>query len=120
MHEELIAALEKATNADRWLDAQIAIAFGGIVHFLNGQPVITVDHYEWQPVPAFTASIDAALTLIGDFTDLELRGPFEDFVVWGAYFTMPDGRMIEGIGATKELAICSAGVALKARGGEAG
>jgi hypothetical protein len=54
MHSELIAALEKATGPDRELDAAI---------FWSQVPD-GVEVAMASPIPAYTASIDAALTLV--------------------------------------------------------
>jgi hypothetical protein len=78
MHSELIARLEAATGPDRELDAAIAVASGQYVFEKRGR-----DRQEWfysttrdydrrclyyggtaRPLEAYTASIDAALTLV--------------------------------------------------------
>ena len=77
MTDDLIARLEAATGPDRELDAVIAVASGQYVHERRGR-----DRQEWfystsrnydrrslhyggtcRPLEAYTASIDAALTL---------------------------------------------------------
>ena len=78
MREELISALEKATGPDRDLDGEIAAAVWG-AHTEWEQANYTMDIYlvvHWapphpyagmkEPCPAYTASIDAALTLVPD------------------------------------------------------
>lgn len=76
--EELIAALEKATGPDRELDADIVrVAFNAGVTWRSTQytmEVFPAVHWEAphpyagmsEPVPAYTASIDAALALVPD------------------------------------------------------
>jgi hypothetical protein len=78
MHSELIARLEAATGPDRELDAAIAVASGQYVFEKRGR-----DRQEWfysttrdydrrclyyggtaRPLEAYTASIDAAFTLV--------------------------------------------------------
>ncbi len=72
---ELIAAMEKATGPDRELDAEIVrVAFNAGVTWRSTNytmEVFPVVHWEAphpyagmkEPVPPYTASIDAALTL---------------------------------------------------------
>lgn len=124
--DELIARLEAATGPDRELDAAIALAVGYTTY-----PDGYGDGNEWidpqgnhlpravrmgaQP-PKFTASIDAALTLV------------PDGCLWGAgdedctgrpwAWCLPPGRSWDdadnSYAATPALAICIA--VLKARG----
>jgi hypothetical protein len=59
-------------------------------------------------VPTFTASLDAAMSLVPEgWTGLELLAPVDDAVLWSAYFHGPFGCW-DGFGATRELAIVSA------------
>ena len=69
-NDELIARLEAATGPCRELDAAIAEAIGHTVKYDKDHPRDTTPYYQpvpdysWQPVPTYSASIDAALTLV--------------------------------------------------------
>lgn len=73
-HAELIAALEAATDSDRELDAAIAEFLG--YRTGTGQARYTMEIAYWwdgplgrEPLPRFTGSLDAAVTLIpNEFT----------------------------------------------------
>ena len=64
-NDELIARLEAATGPCRELDAAIALAKGWIQYGPNWftPPNLTVKHHKSE-LPRYTASIDAALTLV--------------------------------------------------------
>jgi hypothetical protein len=69
MMDELIERLEKATGPDRELDGAIALSLGWTFQKMKGdskpyyrKPGETT-YYMRSEVPAYTASIDAALTL---------------------------------------------------------
>lgn len=67
--DELIAALEKATGPDRELDAAIALALGWTKHVrVWGYAWTRADGSDatWNGLPAYTASIDAAVSLVPD------------------------------------------------------
>jgi hypothetical protein len=105
--QELIARLEAATGPDRELDAAIWQA---------------CQHADWKwqheryEAPAYTASIDAALTLCGGESGLGslIAGNFPDGSRgWVARVRSPETA--DGEGRTPALAICIA--ALRARRG---
>jgi hypothetical protein len=95
--KDLIARLEKADGADRALDWEIHVANG-----LEG-----VGAYAQHP--RYTASIDAALTLVpeGMHGHVEFGQSSHSAIIWNGV------ERIEGLAATSELALCIA--ALKAR-----
>jgi hypothetical protein len=94
--EELIAALEAATGPSWELDGFICEAVGAV------KPEAT-PHWEWPP--RYTASIDAALTLVpeGASGAIEFGNHTQACVVGGPWCD----------GATPAIALCIA--ALKAR-----
>ena len=80
MHEDLIARLEAATSPDRELDATIAEAIGLPIewHIDFSDPAerrTPIRLTEWGGIPCaeFTASLDAALTLVADGVGIEIR-----------------------------------------------
>ncbi|HXT81417.1 MAG TPA: hypothetical protein VN702_17775 [Acetobacteraceae bacterium] len=71
---EIIARLEAATGADRRLDAEIARAIGCQVRQWNSATNWQwIAGTEWERLPFFTASVDAALTLIPPAHDWSLH-----------------------------------------------
>ena len=124
--QELIARLEKATEGSRELDAEIAVVSGEFLHgkVSKTRPWLVTQAGINREPPRYSASIDAALTLVPeDFQWLvrdDERGGF-------CNVTSPDFVAIEGsngqdesIGkrfptyaATPALALCIA--ALRAR-----
>ena len=121
---DLIKRLEAATEADRELDWDIAILFG----VKRGpRPEIRRELSQTEFVvglPRYTASIDAALTLVPDGYYLELKGPRTYLNIptpvpnyWSAHISSFDyEKSTSGWGSTAPLAICIA--ALKARKGD--
>ena len=88
---DLIAALEKAEGPSRELDAEIR------------------KHVPGDYLPAFTASLDAALTLVPDRRAWEIKSTY-----WSAdkrpaaCVVRPDGVRRYGLGATPAIALCIA------------
>jgi hypothetical protein len=134
---ELADRCEKATGPDRELDCEIVVAVGGgeIVwkqanYTMEAYPahrVPSANHlggFANEPVPAFSASLDAAMQLVPDpakpwCLDYEAPG------VWIADFTCfasgPDNGAEISLyvrAATPALALCAA--ALRARAQESG
>ena len=133
--DELIAALEKATGPDRELDCEIALAVDGgeIVwkmanYTMESHPArryASSDHvggYGNAPVPQYTASIDAALTLVpeGWTRDVDATAP-EMGIAVTLYEPKggPDGKRAIGDHASEAIAICLAALRATERG-EAG
>lgn len=106
--EELIAALEKATGPGWELDGEIADTLG--LHMPDDN---TIKPWEWPP--RYTASLDAALTLVPEG---------HQAVIWTAggadVFPSTPGLHVYDTtrGATPALALCIA--ALRARAGGEG
>ena len=117
MSNDLIARLEAATGASRELDAAIAEAVGYIVRYDKADPRGTTPYYQpvpdysWRPVPTYTASIDAALTLVPEGWDYTIYSRGEVSVHRSKSGTR---TFYDAEAATPALAICIA--ALKARG----
>ncbi len=123
---ELLARLEAATGADRELNKLLA-PLVGLRLVEEGHPLGSCCYDKnghGVPLPSFTASIDAALTLVpeGWFFDIRIRpqsliDQHAPFLKMGEVsFTHPDGeagiwRRVQA--ATPALAICIA--ALRAR-----
>jgi len=77
--EALAVRVEAASGPDRELDAAIAHSLGwGCViadPVVNGAMMCWRERYRqgpWMPLPAYTASLDAAMTLVPDFPHLVL------------------------------------------------
>lgn len=136
-NDELIARLEAATGPCRELDAAIAEAIGHTVKYDKDHPRDTTPYYQpvpdysWQPVPTYSASIDAALPLVPegwhlaslgfihpDFRQVAEREWQADIfgpVTWTETYDFPEPEYeaVGGNAPTPALAICIA--ALKAR-----
>lgn len=106
MYSELLARLEAATGPDRELDAAIALWAGWTRH--HGQ-------YEWMKpngffstvgCPAYTASIDAALTLV----PADATGYMVSVVNRSAYACVSLRDGFEGNAPTPALAIVIAAI----------
>lgn len=115
-HEELAARVEAAEGPSRDLDMQIALACfsesdaaaQGWFHTLKQM------RNRLSVVPAYTASIDAALTLVPEGMDWERRHPNE----WKVFGDDKDGFYRYGTSegaATPAQGLCAA--ALRAKGG---
>ena len=102
--------VEAATGADRELDALIALALGWTVHAGDNW----IGPHGEIAVPAFSASIDAALTLISDSTFLHLSRFSDTEAEVHVYPNRNVGDDYKGEAATPALALCAA--ALRARG----
>lgn len=115
---KLADACEAATGPDRELDREIAPLIG--LRIVNeGHPIGRVCYDENShgvPLPAFTASIDAAMTLLAPGT-LWAVGSMEDGPFARLCWPQPDGGFTGGYfeaeAATAPLALCAA--ALRAR-----
>lgn len=87
---DLIAKLEAATGPDRELDAEIYIALtpgcvsverpplDGLIHSDTAGWLFRWEtpfpwHARWQPVPCYTTSLDAALTLVPEASDWSVQ-----------------------------------------------
>ena len=115
---DLAKRCEEATDPDRDMDAEIAVALGheitrphppGSIQDANGSPVVRYLH-GWmkgmkEPCPGYTASLDAAMTLVP-------AGCTEGGMTWE-----PEGCRVElqmptqvcsGTGATPALALTAA------------
>lgn len=93
---DLIARLEKAQGPDRLVD----IAIWGLVG--DAQPAAL-------PIPSYTASLDAALTLVPHGKEWEMYGGVQPVAL--IYYA--GSRYVDGRAATPALALCIA--ALRAR-----
>lgn len=99
---DLIERLEKATGPDRQLDAAISEALTGIPE------KIAFEHPNFVP-PRYTASIDAALTLVpGSMVSLRFQRTGQ---TWGCYLNGRDTNA-----TAPAIALCIA--ALRARTAE--
>ena len=96
---DLIAALEKAEGPSRELDAEIR------------------KHVPGDYLPAFTASLDAALTLVPEGLAWRVEPATPGYTDWGKYragvTTWEKPYDLPSYGATPAIALCIA--ALKAR-----
>jgi len=124
---DIIARLEKATGPDRDVDAHIALATGWLVLGTNIGPEWCDPNNRPAGLPAYTASLDAALRLVpegwGGSVDVypeSYRRPDADGkrLKWGGAASIsPDfgdiARLITACAKTPALALCIA--ALKAR-----
>ena len=132
---DLIARIESADGPSRELDAEIArsIGWGCVVRDpeAQGKYVCWRKHYrsgEWIMLPRYTASIDAALTLVPEgwrpySADMSIKGRTR-FLIEGPkteWSTDDEGEKCagndwyaQGVAATPALALAAA--ALKARG----
>jgi hypothetical protein len=128
--EELIAALETATGADRGLDVDIAFAVHawpeGVfpMRAIPGQ--IGLDGGRCVSASPYTASIDAALTLVPAGADWVVRSGMADHptdtrpyahVMFGNVNRDRSRSLGEAHAPTPAIALCIA--ALKAQGGGA-
>ena len=124
--------IEQLAGRDREVDAEAAVALDWrFDEWEEGEPtakgmvekhgmdwlVSRMDEgmSPWRLIPRYTASLDAAMSLVPEgWTSLELLAPLDAVVVWSAHFTLADGRVASGYGETRELAVVCA--ALRARG----
>lgn len=118
---DLIARLEAATGADRELDAEIALEAGWIqvgeagTWALPGEPDIYA-----PSCPRFTASVDAALTLVpeGWLWRLGFNGTEHCFTAHPpmAMLKTPEWNYVEDKHKIDALAICLAALRARERG----
>jgi len=120
---DLIERLAAAKGGDRELDAAIATQAGWDVRYDRNDPepyYQPVPEYSWQKVLPYTASVDAALTLVpeGWTTHHYGQGPSGKPHTWNLC-CIRDGEQrythTEGRAPTPALALCIA--ALQARNG---
>lgn len=119
--DDLIARLKKATGPDRGLDGDIAVACGGATGFTErfGRRddgwVSRGPHHAVVSAPAYTASVDAALTLVPPHHLWELKQGIEArAIVWRLETDYDDDGAPTGYSTTfPAIALCIA--ALHAR-----
>lgn len=108
---ELIARLEMASEPDRELDCLIYMSINDTPDVCGGRLL------EEDKAPAYTASIDCALTLVPEGWRTAMVSEMEHRAGWHWRLGEKDGglrgRSTNGVGPTALLAICIA--ALKAR-----
>lgn len=110
MTADLITRLESADGPDRELDADIHESIGNIVD--RGCPITW--HYE-DETPRYTASIDAALTLVPEGWHMSVNTTVGALLQGSAAVRDRDGGpSFASAAATPALALAAA--ALKARG----
>lgn len=116
---ELVARVEALSGPDREVDALICAAIGWVVKYDRKHNDPTpyyepVKDYSWQPVPHYTVSLDAAMTLAngkgGEITF------FKDGTA-KAFLWQPYPLAIEAKGATPALALTAACLKLRAKEG---
>lgn len=110
--QELIERVERASGPDRELDGKIALSLGWTFEKMKGdarpyyrKPGVT-RYYERSEPPAYTAALDAAMTLVPRYLVNELT------LVGGSYWQATVGDE-QADAATPALALCAA--SLKAR-----
>jgi hypothetical protein len=120
MLADLIARLEAAQGPDRTLDAYIKAAAEGFDP--TGKTLIEVKTFTGaahELVPAYTASLDAALTLVPEGTDVEVYfSPREKPHRRGCVVLTISRQVYEAHAATPALAVVIA--ALHAQAAEGG
>lgn len=105
--------VEALTEPDRQIDCKIENALGLAVFDRDPRIIYgDADYSRREPKP-FTASLDAAMTLVPEGWDhMEVYSPDHQTLVWTAYF-LPNGNLANrwtghGSGQTYALAICAA------------
>ena len=119
--EEVIAELEKASEGSETLDKQIALVLGWTYHPENARRTINwwidADENERLDFPAWTRSLDAALTLVpeghGWTAGKTIQGPQAFAEVLLPYDRGEQFLTYEVDAATPPIALCIA--ALRAR-----
>ena len=110
---ELIERLEKATGPDKALDGELARA-AGLERFYSFVGGGWMDGDTIVELPRYTASIDAALTLVGPTQSWVAHGPWTNGrYCAGVAQTIGGAWDDDQTGATAAIALCIA--ALKAR-----
>lgn len=120
--EALAARVEALTGPDRDIDREIAPLVGIRIKD-EGHP-LGICYYDANghgvPLPAFTRSIDAAMTLKGDSAVLitlsEINGDGMPYCVLG---NPGNCALFEAVADTPVLALCAAGVRARAQDGGA-
>ena len=124
--KSLIERIEKSEGADRELDGAIALSLGWTLQKMKGdarpyyrKPGAT-QYYNRAEPPAYTASIDAAMTLVPEHSLFTVRTLWDDSKTAGlAVVSRYEGERRfwmgehQSVAATPALALCAA--ALKAR-----
>jgi len=117
---DLIERLTKATGPDRELDADIALAVGEFSekHGLPGGGWVSKGpHHAIVGAPSYTASLDAARTLVKDFYWLVSEGKTRDAEPLGGAQVFRRDYLVKPVAEAEhelvEIALCIA--ALKAR-----
>lgn len=106
---ELAERVEAATGPDRELDRDIASA----VHLKQ----LTYSSPEWIKDPEFTASIDAAMTLVPEGWTRTVKWSVENEGYALVYDpAVPDDSSIYALGKTAALALCAAALRAHASG----
>lgn len=119
--EQLIAALEAATGPSRELDVAIVYALYPDIgpyaaHCAGDPPIFWFDPYYKQECPLFTASIDAALSLVPEGWRVYALQQFTvDTAKWACGLDMRygPGQVLVREAPSPAIALCIA--ALKAR-----
>lgn len=118
-HEQLIAALERAEGPSRELDADIAWALGHdvtkhttLADYAHAFPGTPEDAEYWHPLPAYTSSLDAALTVVPEGWDWCIACISGK---WVAQVGEADTFMAEGAASNGSAAIALCIAALKAK-----
>ena len=119
---DLIKDLEQATGPSRELDDRIGTAIGLYIERLSDGTLLyqRKDHKMWPEVPHYTASLDAALTLVPEGWAWFVQHIGKPFTTGSARLWIP-AQWTQGIpkeqfvneAATPALALCIA--ALRAR-----
>ncbi len=110
---ELIAALEAAEGPKFILDCEIhAVVLGGYLNRHGAEGIFyTIGGLEHaisaKAIPAYTASIDAALSFTPEGASVQLDLGLPDGKA-GALITMPEGEPDLSIAATPAIALCIA------------
>ena len=116
----IIDKLERADGPDRELDCRIWCTLGPVPYDHAIQ--VVPDHSQWV-APTYTASIDAAMTLVpeGWHTSNYHQGPSGGGHWWKLGYindTMQHYVTAESRAATPALALCIAAVRARSQGGE--
>ena len=110
---DLIKRLEEATEWSRELDADIYEAMGNTVFRAYG--VMPVRDKDLGPIPAYTFSLDTAVTLVPDSFDWTIRNLSNKLFLAACADPRDDGNpwITPAVKPTPALALCIA--ALRAR-----
>jgi hypothetical protein len=121
--ETLAARIEAATGPDRELDADIAVFVdGGEIVWLTANGTMEqyparkyqsrnhVGGFGKSPVPAYTASLDAAMMLADNLEDAAVTVTRYATGKGLAQIDFPNGRQVFGNAATPALALAAAAI----------